>query len=211
MGTVDVMDVYIALFKHFTARRGAESWTVPVQTKKGQKTFTRSVPKTSNADVVQLAIFWTQQIASHPKTRSEMNGRRERWAQAAGAVSLDTKGAKPDDVYANNRAFWAASRDAAVACDVEREMGDSSSSEFDAVVGFFTDTIPDAVGDALGWIGDKLESGAKSAGRAAGGAARGLLDELGIKSILIGAGVIAGAAVVLPTLTRRDQRKGGRS
>ncbi len=204
-GTVDVIDVNTALRMHFGERRGWDEWTVAKPNAPKHR-----VPKTTNADVVQLAVFWTQQIASHPKSRSEMAGRRTRWAEMATKVRRDTQGAKPEAVYPFNREFWPAATQAAIACDVEREMGDSSSSEFDAVVGFFTDTVPDAVGDALDWIGDKLEGGAKSAGRVVGGAAKGVLDELGLKPILIGAGVIAGAAIVIPALSRRNA-KGGAS
>lgn len=206
-GSVDVVDVHVALRAHFIERRGVEASSGAAPTPPS-----RRVPKTTNADVVQLAIFWTHQMLTHPRSRPEMAGRRRRWAEVAAEVRALTAGAKPNDVFARNAAFWSAAHGLAIACDVERELGDDTPGGFDAVVGFFTEAIPDALGGALSWLGDGVERGAKSAGRAVGGAARGALDELGLKELLIGAGVLAGAAIVVPAMSkRRGRRPGGAS
>ncbi len=203
-GSVDVVDVHIALRAHFIERRGVET---PAG---GQPTPpSRRVPRTTNADVVQLAIFWTQQLLVHPRTRPEMAARRRRWAEMAGEVRALTAGAKPDAAFPKNAAFWSAAHGLAIACDVERELGDDVPGGFDAVVGFFTEAIPDAIGGALTWLGDGVERGAKTAGRAVGGAARGALDELGLKELLVGAGVLAGAAIVVPAMSKRRSRRAG--
>ena len=199
---VDWVDIQTALRFHFGKLRGWHEDQSP--------SGIIRTPRTTWGDVAELAVFWTAELAKARKVRSEMQGRRDRWRAAVEDLRATPVGTKPTTIYPKNREFWRAMQGVAIACDVERDMADPPSRT-DAVIGFFTETIPDAVGDALGWIGDKLESGAAATGRAAGAAGRGLFDGLGAKPVLIGLGAIAGAAILIPALSNRNTKTGGAS
>ncbi len=203
-GTGDFVDVYGAMFGYLGTRRGWDNWTITLTKPDSTKVPTqRRCPKTTFLDVVQIDLFWSTQLATGKRTRTELDGRRAQWIAAAGDVTKLSTGARPTDVYPKNREFWAAAKLAAIACDVEREVGDEPS-KMDVVVGFFQNEVPEAIGDALSWAGRKIKEGAEDAGSAAGAAARAAFG-LDTKELLIGGGIVVGALVFLPRLV------GGRS
>ena len=199
---VDWVDIQTALRFHFGKLRG---WH---EDRRPSGDIVRT-PKTTWGDVAELAVFWTAELAKAPQRRSEMQGRRDRWKQAVADLRAKPVGVSPTLLYPKNREFWRAMLGVAIACDVERDMAEPPS-RIDAVIGFFTDTIPDKVGDALGWIGDQLEGGAAATGRAVGAAGRGVFAGLGTKPVLIGLGAVAGAAILIPALSGK-RKTGGAS
>ncbi len=159
-------------------------------------------PRTTCADVAQLATFWTREIARAPQNYDDLvpGSQRRRWTAAAAAVSRHCAGT-PEAVYPENRAFWKAMRGAAISIDVERD--NVPRSRFDEVIGTFADAVI-AVGsglaDAAGWTGDRLVGAAKTVGEGAGNLLGGFLDAVGFKTLLVGAGIVVGAIVIVPKL-----------
>src|SRR5262249_11428663 len=138
--TIEYVDIYGALRVYLGARRGWETWTV-TRTKKDGSTVQdpQRCPKTTYADVVQLSLYWTNAINGTRKSLSEMDSRRQSWAEANSEVLALSKGADPNSPYPKNREWWKAAERAAVAVDMEREDGHDDSA-VDDVVGFFSDT-----------------------------------------------------------------------
>jgi hypothetical protein len=205
---VESIDVQNALHFHFGERRGWEEETVQVKQKDGStRPLTHRHPRTTCADVAQLAAFWTREIARAPQNYGDMvpGAQRQRWSAAASAVTRHCTGT-PDAVYPANRAFWKAMSGAAVSIDVERD--NVPRSKLDAVIGTFSDAVS-AVGsglsDAASWTGDQLVDAAGTVGKGAGNLLGGFLDAVGFKTLLIGAGVVVGAVVIVPKLIDRNR------
>jgi hypothetical protein len=203
----DLVDLWGALKVFLGQRRGWDRWTIQHPNKDGTTTPVEfKVPLTTYADVVQMSIMWSTQVALNRRTREEMDGRRTRWTAAQKDVVRLAKGAQLFDVYPKNREWWSAAEDAAIAVDVEREAGDGPS-RMDLVLGY-VNNAPDAIGDALKWAGGKIEEGAQIMGKAAGAAARGFFDDSGVKELLIGGGVLLGAVLLMPILSNRKPARG---
>jgi hypothetical protein len=203
-------DVKTALYFHFGERRGWETTTVQLKQRDGSiRTEQRRHPKTTCADVAQLAAFWTREIARAPQNYGDMvpGAQRKRWSAAASAVTRHCTGT-PDTVYPENRAFWKAMSGAAVSIDVERD--NVPRSKLDAVIGTFSDVVSavgSGLGDAASWTGDQLVDAAGAVGKGAGNLLGGFLDAVGFKTLLIGAGVVVGAIVIVPKLIDRNQEE----
>jgi hypothetical protein len=191
---IDWQDISSALKQHFGRLRG---WDDVVVRYNDNTTRVVRVPRTTFADVAQLAVFWSGELAKAPQSYSQMQGRRDEWNAIVNSVRTLAVGRPAASVFPKNREFWRAAERVAIAIGVEHD--NQPQSKLDLVVGFFSD----AVGGALGWVGNTLEAGAAAAGRVLGSAARGAADGLGLKPVLIGAGVVAGAAIVIPALARK--------
>jgi hypothetical protein len=209
-GSVDYIDIHNAIRFHFGNLRGWDTWTVTTQRKGEPVERTLREPLLTNADAVQLSLFWSGEMLKSPRAHRLLDGRRARWVAAAREVNQLTRGKRPDEPYPKHRELWREMRAIAITNDTEREIVDPERGALDLVVGFFTEAVPAGVASALSWVGDKLEAGAHTAGRAVGGAARGAVTGAGLGPILIGAGVLAGALVLVPKLTRKNG-KGGAS
>lgn len=204
------LDLKNALYFHFGDRRGWETHAREVKLKDDRtKTVEERYPKTTCNDVLQLAAFWTNQIQQSPKHYEDYvpGAQRRRWREAATEARQICAGLKPDDVYPKNRTFWKAMNAAAISIDVERD--NVPTREIDAVIGFFGDvaeTIAEGLSDVRSWAKEQIVDAAGAIGDAAGSAARGFFDQLGMKEVLIGAGVVAGAAFVLPKVMAKEKK-----
>jgi len=193
---VAAIDIQNALYFHFGERRGWETSTMQLKQKDGSlRTEERRHPKTTCADVVELAAFWTREVARAPHNYDDMvpGAQRQTWSAAAAKVAKHCEGT-PDRVYPENPAFWKAMRAAAISIDVERD--NVQRSKFDAVVGTFK-----AIGAGLS---SAAVGAARTVGTGAGSLLGGFLDAVGVKTLLIGTGVVVGAIVIVPQLLKED-------
>jgi hypothetical protein len=200
-------DVQRALREHFGERRGWD--TLTVQNKKDGSTREHKWPRTTCQDVAQLAAYWTGEVARAPKNYDEMvpGTHRRTWAAAVAASAVHCA-VTSDGVYPENRAFWKAMQGAAVAIDVEND--NVPRSKFDAVIGTFShviSTIGSGLSDAASWTGDRFKGAARTVGEGAGGLFDGFLDAIGFKELLIGAGLVLGAIVIVPKLMDKDSKE----
>ena len=76
----------------------------------GSAAATMAVPRTTNADVLQLATYWSDQLAN-AKQEMGYDGVVEKWHAAIADVDKLAKPGKPDDVYPKNNEFWRRSFD----------------------------------------------------------------------------------------------------
>jgi len=200
--SVGAIDIKNALYYHFGERRGWEEHTAQVKQADGStKPRTTRHPRTTCADVAQLAAFWTREIARAPQNYDDLvpGAQRRKWSAAA-AVTKHCA-ATADVVYPENRAFWKAMNGAAISIDVERD--NVPRSRFDEVIGTFSDVVSavgSGVADAASWTGDRLVGAAKTVGEGAGNLLGGFLDAVGFKTLLVGAGIVVGAIVIVPKL-----------
>ncbi len=94
-------EIYRAEYQAAQQQRGADTLAPPA----GFGGVTKPIPRTTNADVLALAAYWTMQLAN---TREVMgtDSARTRWQAAIADVDALAKRGTPDDVYAKNNEFW---------------------------------------------------------------------------------------------------------
>jgi hypothetical protein len=148
---------------------------------------TFKVPRTTNQDVLQLAAYWTDQLAK-AKHASNYDAVAARWKTALADVDGHAKPGTPDDVYMKNDDLWHALLDVAV----QVAIGDESPSEGSLVKESIEDSVkhlPETLEHAAKVGADLVGRAGHALGEAVGGTTRGFLSSLGVP-ILIGAGVL---------------------
>jgi hypothetical protein len=105
-GWKDYNDLYLAQWDYFQKKRGSDK----PQGEKGD-----IIPRTTNADVLQLATLWTHAVAD---AEDEGLGNRPGmmewdtpvgdWKTAAAHVATEAAGHDPNAPYAHNEEFWRA-------------------------------------------------------------------------------------------------------
>jgi hypothetical protein len=153
--------------------------------------MTMKVPRTTNADVLQLAAYWTHELESIRQLHN-YDGVRARWQVALDDVDKLATPGKPDDVYAKNNEFWHEMWRVAVQVAVT----DEAPTKWQMFVEFVKDTvkaIPGDIADAFSSVGHGAEelagAGAQALGTIGNKAARGLFSGFGVP-LLLGAGVV---------------------
>ena len=102
-------DLFNAQLKFLIDKRGSDTLDQPP----GFMGGSRPIPRTTNSDVLQLATYWTNELAKVKHVFGH-DGVVARWTPVVADVDKLAKPGKPDDVYAKNNEFWreaAAGRD----------------------------------------------------------------------------------------------------
>lgn len=86
-------DLWIAQYKLLRERHGVDPTT--------------KYPRTTNAEVLALAAYWTKQLAVIRRVAGHEDV-EERWSEAYAEVLKLAQNAKPTDEYAKNAEFWRA-------------------------------------------------------------------------------------------------------
>jgi hypothetical protein len=176
-------DLWIAQRKYLADKRGSDVLPPPA----GFGGAASPVPRTTNADVLQLATYWSDRLA-HVKHEMGHDGIVKMWQVALADVDLIAKPGKPDGVYAKNNAFWASSLKVAV----QVAISDEAPTKWDMVVSSVKDSVahlPENLENAASKGADLVASAAHTVGQVANQAGKGLLSGLGAP-VLIGAGLI---------------------
>jgi hypothetical protein len=176
-------DLYLAEYKHLRELRGADNVPPP----KGVTGFAKPIPRTTNADVIELATYWSARLdeANHVMG---FDGTVSRWKVALADVERLAKTAKPGAVYANNNEFWRVLADTVVYI----AAADEAPTTFDNVVGSIKDSVthlPENLQHVASKGIDLVAGAAEAVGRVANEAGKGLFAGLGAP-VLIGAGLI---------------------
>jgi hypothetical protein len=145
------------------------------------------VPRSTNQDVLQLATYWSDQLA---KAKQVMGyaGVVEKCKPVVDEVDQIAKPGKPDDVYPKNNEFWRRSFDVAV----QVALGDESPSTWEMVVDSFKDSatyLPENIEAGLEKGADAMAKAGHKVGEIVGDIGKGLLDELGMP-VLVVAGLV---------------------
>ena len=182
-------DLWRAQAAYLVKKRGADRLAPPP----GFGGATMDVPRTTNADVLQLATYWTNALASAPKVMG-YDGVKAKWEVALADVNRLAKPGNPGDVYPMNNAFWRRALEVAI----QVAIGDEAPSKWDLFVGSVKDSIthlPETLEGAAETGVEVVEDTAHAAGKVVAAAGKGLFSGIGTP-VLVGAGVL-GAYLLL--------------
>jgi hypothetical protein len=165
-------DLFEAQRTFLATKRGSDQLPPPA----GFGGGTIVVPRTTNADVLQLATYWTDRLGA---VKQEMghDGIVAMWKVALADVDKIAKPGTADTVYAKNLEFWASARRVAV----QVAISDEAPSRWDMAVS--------SVKDSVTHLPATLEHAATVIGDVAKQTGKGLLEGLGAP-VLIGAGLL---------------------
>jgi len=172
-------DLYLAQLTLLRAQRGSDDLPVP----SGAGGSRMAIPRTTNADVLQLADYWTKQLHG-VKRVAGADAIETRWSATIADVQKLAKAGKPTDVYARNNEFWhalgpttthiAAADEAPSAWDLVKESLDYSIHH-----------LPETLEAAAGSVGHAAAAVADEVKAVAWGAVR--------TPLLIGGAALVGA------------------
>jgi hypothetical protein len=176
-------DLWNAQRTYLADKRGSDKLPPPA----GMGGTDMIVPRSTNQDVLQLATYWSDQLA---KAKQVMGYKTavDKWKTAIADVDQLAKPGKPGDVYPKNNEFWRLSFEVAV----QIAIGDESPSKWDLVVESVKDSVthlPQNVEAGLSKGVQLVEDAAHTVGKIVGETGKGLLSGLGAP-VLIGAGLI---------------------
>lgn len=182
-------DLYNAQFKHLRDLRGFDK----MKPDGGVPGAERPIPRTTNADVIALADYWTKQLAD-VKTVFGADSVTKTWRTATADVNALARGADPSAVYAKNNAFWRALLTTAIHVAV----ADEAPSNWDLAKDAIKDSVmhlPDTLGTVTSKAVEAIADTAQAAGHVVNRAGKGLFSGVGTP-ILVGAGML-GAVLLL--------------
>jgi hypothetical protein len=191
-------DMWTAQRNFLADKRGADKLPAPA----GMGGFEMNIPRSTNADVLQIATYWTTQLANAKQVMGYQTA-VDKWHVAIADVDKLAKTGKPTDVYPRNNEFWRTAFEVAV----QVAIGDESPSKWD----LFVDSLKDSVThlpDTLETVGSKavdvVADAAHAVGHVAGAAGKGLFSGLGTP-LLVGGGLLG---LYLITRSRDSKAEG---
>ena len=146
----------------------------------------KAIPRTSNSDVMQLAARWTQELTRSLVAYPHAGDYRTTWRAALGRIERQTAGKPPGEPYGENEWFWQ---------EATQELAIWLASR--SAVPTKMELAVESVAEAVMEVPATLGHAAKAAGHGAGNLLSGIT-----RPLLIGAGVVGGA-VLLVVLARR--------
>jgi len=167
-------DMYIAQFKYLRGLNGADDLN-PDPGTKGPK---RSIPRTTNRDVVLLTDYWTMQLAA-VKRVSGRDAIDAAWKALRKDVDLVRK-ADPYAVYPKNNAFWRTLQRTAIHIAVADEAPTA------------TDLAIAAIKESISNLPENIKEGAKALGSGAANIAGDLAQGVGKVANEAGKGLFSG-------------------
>ena len=176
-------DLYNAQLKFLKEKRGTDARDQPP----GHSGGMRDIPRTTNADVLQLATYWSNELAKVKHVFGH-DGVVARWTPVVNDVDKLAKTGKPDEVYAKNNEFWREVQQVAI----QIAVADEAPSKWDMVVDSVKDSVkhlPETLTGAASKGAELIEGAAHAVGKVANEAGKGLFAGLGAP-VLIGAGLI---------------------
>ena len=176
-------DLFNAQLQFLRTKRGEDIRDQPA----GFSGGVRPIPRTTNADVLQLATYWSNELAKVKHVMGH-DGVVARWTPVLADVDKLAKPGKPDAVYAKNNELWREMQEVAV----QIAVSDEAPSRWDMVVGAIKDSVihlPQTLTSAASKGAELIEGAAHAVGKVANEAGKGLFAGLGAP-VLIGAGLI---------------------
>lgn len=173
-------DMWTAQRNYLADKRGADK----VQPPGGSE---MNIPRSTNADVLQIATYWTTQLANAKQVMGYQSA-VDKWHAAIADVDQLAKTGKPDDVYPKNDELWRTSFDVAV----QVAIGAEAPSSWDLFVGALKDSVthlPETLESVGSKAVDVVADAAQAVGHVAGAAGKGLFSGLGTP-LLIGGGLL---------------------
>jgi hypothetical protein len=186
-------DLFNEQFKYLRELRGADK----LKPDAGASGPDKLIPRTTNADVIALADYWSKQLASVKKVFGAA-GVEERWGAAMTDVNAVARKGDPNALYPKNNAFWRALQPTAIHVAV----ADEAPSKSDLAI--------EAVKDSIKNLPENLKAGANAVSNAVADVAHGagkIANEAG-KGLFAGFGtpLLVGGALVGLFLISRNRR-----
>jgi hypothetical protein len=155
-----------------------------------------AIPRTTNADVLQLATYWTKALTKLELKRFAggvvndmgLDGEKRRWQAALADVDKYAKGGTPSDIYPKNHEFWRASGKLSITV--------AAIDEEPAPLDLMIDSFKQSVKDLPGRIANAAGTVAHVVGDIAHEVGAGLFKGLGTP-LLVGGGVLLGLFLLL--------------
>lgn len=145
------------------------------------------IPRSTNADVLQLADYWGKELAKAKQVMG-YQGAVEKWRLVMADVDRYAKTGKPDDVYPKNNELWHVLSD----ISIQIAVGDEAPSKFDLAVDslkYSVTHLPETLGHAAQKGVDFVAGAAHAAGHIVSEVGKGLFGGLATP-LLIGGGLI---------------------
>lgn len=188
-------DLFNEQFKYLRELRGADKMK-PDAGAAGPDKF---IPRTTNADVIALADYWSKQLASVKKVFGAA-GVEERWRAAMADVDAVARKGDPNAIYPKNNAFWRALQQTAIHVAVADEAPSKSDLAIEAVKDSIK-SLPENIKAGANAVSNAVADVAHGAGRIANEAGKGLFAGFGTP-LLVG-----GALVGLFLISRNRRSK----
>ena len=180
-------ELYVAQLKFLRAERGADM----LGPETGMSGGERSIPRTTNADVIALADYWSKQLSGVKKVFGHDEAVR-RWKLATAEVDQLARPGDPSAPYSRNNHFWRQLSHIATHVAV----ADEAPSKWDMAVDSVKDSVKNlpenvvaGVKTIAGGVGDVASDFAHGVGRVANSAGKGLFSGFGTP-LLIGGGLL---------------------
>ncbi len=200
-GTVKTFhELYMAQDKHLRELRGADIR----KPEPGMMGPERPIARTTNADVVLLADYWSKQLASVKEVFGHA-GVTKKWRAALLDVDQIARKGDPVAPYAKNNGFWRALNTIATHVSVADEAPSKWDIAFDAFadgVKKLPETLTTSVKTVAGGAADLASGLALGVGKVANSAGKGLLSGFGMP-LLVGGGLVG-----LFLISRARKREG---
>lgn len=168
-------DLFIAQLKYLTALRGTER----MKPEPGMTGAEKPIPRTTNADVVLLADYWSKQLGSVKQVMGHA-GIVKMWKAALADVDQLARKGDPKAVYAKNNGFWRALQQTAI----QVAVADEGPTKWDLAI--------DSLKDSVKNIGDNVAVGAKTVATGAADLASDIAHGVGKVANQAGKGLFAG-------------------
>lgn len=155
-----------------------------------------AIPRSTNADVLQLATYWTNALTKLEVKRfmggvvndMGLDGEKRRWQEALADVDKYAKGGTTSDIYPKNHEFWRASGKLSITIAAIDEEPDPLE--------LMVDSVKQAAKDLPGRIANAAGAVAHVVGDIAHEVGAGLFKGLGTP-LLVGGGVLLGLFLLL--------------
>ena len=168
-------DLYIEQYKYLRDSRGSDE-LAPEPGMGGTK---YKIPRTTNADVIALADYWSKQFADAKEVFGHA-GAMQRWKRAVADVDQLARKGDPNALYPKNNAFWRDLKSTAIHIAV----ADEAPTKWDMA--------KDAIKDSIKNLPENIKSGAEKAATAVAGAAGDIAQGVGKIANEAGKGLFSG-------------------
>lgn len=176
-------DLYIEQLKYLRDLRGFDKLQPPTGMGGGE----RPIPRTTNADVIALADYWSKQLGSVKHVMGH-DAVVKAWQGVLADVEQLARKGDPSAVYPKNNEFWRTLSSTAVQVAVADEAPTKWDLAKDAIKDSVTH-LPENIEHAASKGVDLVASAAHAVGKVANEAGKGLFQGFGTP-LLIGAGLL---------------------
>lgn len=180
-------ELYMEQYKFLRDARGADE-LAPEPGMGGTK---YKIPRTTNADVIALADYWSKKFADVKEVFGH-KGAMERWKKALVDVDAIARNGDPNALYPKNNGFWRDVKATAIHIAVADEAptkGDMILDSIKTSVQNLPENLATGAKKVAGAIGEATADIAHGVGKVANQAGKGLFSGFGTP-MLVGAGLI---------------------